>query len=199
MTKFLLAAAAMLLFTACDPFEGVLSVKEPLTIQHYDGDKYVQVTLPAGDLNAKFEFASKTQINITTKLNGKKTTLKLVTAKKLSVPENGPINIPAADLAQNFSAVGKSETVVTDGGIQQGYEHCTYQRRETRCHTDPKGNVICRDYWVTVDGRQFTEYQIRNTNKSITVDFVRENNVLATMRGAKAYSEKLIRYQGQCF
>lgn len=199
MKKLFFAAATLLLFTACDPFEGVLSVKEPLTIQHYDGDKYVQVVVPVGDVAAKFEFPSKTEINITAKINGKKKTLKLVTAKKLSVPDNGPINIPAADLAQAFSAVGKSETVVTDGGIHQGYESCTYQRREVRCHTDPKGNTVCREYWVTVNGRQFTEYQLRNTNKTLTVDFVKENNVLASMTGQKAYSEKLIRYQGQCF
>lgn len=199
MTKILLAAASLLLLTACDPFEGVLSVKQPMSVQHWDGKNYVQVALPVGDLNAKVEFASKTQINIKTKINGKKTTLKLVTAKKLSLPENGPINIPAADLAQNFSAVGKSETVVTDGGIHQGYEHCTYQRREVRCYTDNKGNTICRDYWVTVDGRQFVEYQLRNTDKNFAIDFVRENNVLASLTGHKAYSEKLIRYQGQCF
>ncbi|MCC2677953.1 MAG: hypothetical protein K0R29_529 [Pseudobdellovibrio sp.] len=199
MKHIIFAAAAMMLLTACDPFEGVLSVKQPLTVQHWDGENYVQVAVPVGDVSAKVEFASKNQINITAKINGKKQTLKLVTAKKLSVPENGPINIPAADLAQNFSAVGKSETVVTDGGIQQGYESCTYQRRETRCFTDNKGHVICRDYWVTVNGRQFVEYQVRNTSKDIAVDFVRDNNVLASLTGHKAYSERLIRYQGQCF
>lgn len=199
MTKYLLAAASLLLLTACDPFEGVLSVKQPMSIQHWDGKNYVQVALPVGDLSAKVEFASKNQINIKTKINGKKTTLKLVTAKKLSVPENGPINIPAADLAQNFSAVGQSQTVVTDGGIQQGYEHCTYQRRETRCWSNPNGQVVCREYWVTVDGRQYVEYQVRNTDKTIAIDFVKENNVLASLNLNKSFSERLIRHQGQCF
>lgn len=199
MKKILFAAATMMLFTACDPFEGVLSVKQSMSVQHWDGKNYVQVALPVGDNDAKIEFASKNQIDITTKINGKKQTLKLVTAKKLSVPENGPINIPAADLAQNFSAVGNSQTVVTDGGIQQGYEHCTYQRRETQCWSDPKGHVVCRDVWVTVNGRQYVEYQIRNTDKDISVDFVKDNNVLATLTGHKGYSERLIRYQGQCY
>lgn len=199
MKRILLAAAAMMFFTACDPFEGVLSVKEPMTVQHWDGENYVQVALPVGDLAAKIEFPSKNQINISTKINGKKKTLKLVTAKKLSLPENGPINIPAADLAQNFSAVGKSETVVTDGGIHQDYQSCTYQRRETRCWTNPKGQVVCQDVWVTVNGRQWVEYQLRNTEKTIAVDFVKDNNVLASLSGQKAYSERLVRFQGQCF
>jgi hypothetical protein len=199
MKKLLLAASTLMFLTACDPFEGVLSVKQPLSLQVYDGKQYTQVVLPAGDLNAKFEQTSKNEIQIKTQLNGKKQTLRLITAKKLDLPQDGDFSIPAADLAQVFNAVGHSDTRVTDGGIHSDYESCTYQRRETRCFTDQHGHPVCQDYWVTVYGRQFVEYQLQTTDKSITVNFERDGNVLATLAGAKSFTEKFIRFQGQCY
>lgn len=199
MRKIFVAVSALLLLSACDPFEGVLSVKEAFKVKIKDDKKFVEVTLPAGDLNAKFHFPSKTEIKIETKINGKKKTLNLILPKKLAIPANGNFSIAAADLGQEFGADGTTVTRVSDGGISTDYESCTYQRRETRCHVDNKGNTICRDYWVTVHGRRFVEYQIRHTDKSINVSFGRDANILATFAGAKSYSERLIRHQGHCF
>jgi hypothetical protein len=165
----------------------------------YDGHNYVQVALPAGDLNASFAQTSKNEIQIKTVLAGKKQTLRLITAKKLDLPQDGDFTIPAADLAQSFNAVGHSDTRVTDGGIHQEWESCTYQRRETRCFSDQHGHVVCQDYWVTAYGRQYVEYQLQTTDKSLTVNFERDGNVLATLAGQKSYTERFVRFQGQCY
>lgn len=199
MKKIILAVSTLLFLTACDPFEGILSVKEAFVVKSKEKDKFVNVTLPSGDLGAKFKMPSKTEIQIETKIAGKKKTLKLILPKKLAVPDNGTFSLPAADLGQSFGANGTAVTHVTDGGIQQGYESCTYQRREVRCTTNNKGQTICRDYWITYNGRQFTEYFIRNTHKTINVSFEKDNNVLATFGGEKRFSEKFIRHQGQCY
>ncbi|MGZ3724771.1 MAG: hypothetical protein ACXWQQ_03195, partial [Pseudobdellovibrio sp.] len=131
MKKMMLAATALMFLTACDPFEGVLSVKESFTVKSTDNDSVEKVTLPAGDLNAKFEFTSKTEMQITTKINNKKKTLDLVFPKKLSLPDNGDFTIPAADLGQDFGAAGKTTKTLTVGADQSGYQSCNYQRQET--------------------------------------------------------------------
>ena len=198
MKKVILASVLMFL-TACDPFEGVLSVKEGFTVKSKDNDNIVNVAVPVGDVNAKFEFPSKKEIDIKTTINGKKKTLTLILPKKLSIPDNGNFSIAAADLGQDFGADGATQTTITDGGPGSGYQSCTYQRRETRCTTDPKGNTICQDYWVTVNGQQYVEFQIRNTTNSINVSFGRDANVMAVFSGSRSSSERLIRYQGQCY
>ena len=196
--KKIILASVLIFLTACDPFEGVLSVKESFSIKSKDSDDIVSVTLPAGDVNAKFEFPSKKEIDIKTTINGKKKTLKLILPKKLGIPDNGNFSIAAADLGQEFGADGATQTTITDGGPGSGYQSCTYQRRETRCTTGPNGHTVCQEYWVTVNGQQYVEFQIRNTTKTINVSFNRDANVMAVFNGSRSSSERLIRYQGQC-
>ncbi len=201
MKNMILAATALMFLTACDPFEGVLSVKESFVVKSTDknADTVEKVTLPVGDLSAKFEFVSKTEMQIKTKINNKKKTLKLVFPKKLALPDNGDFVIAAADLGQDFGAAGKTTQALSVGPIQSGYESCTYQRRESYCYSDPKGHVTCSDRWVTVNGQRMSEFHDDTTHQTVYVSFVKDGKTLADLTGARDQVERVYRYQGQCF
>ena len=199
MKKMMFAATVLMFLTACDPFEGVLSVKESFVVKSTDNDSVEKVTLPAGDLNAKFEFTSKTSMEITTKINNKKKTLKLVFPKKLSLPENGDFTITAADLGQDFGAAGKTTQALSTGPMQSGYQSCNYQRRETQCWTDPKGHTTCQDTWVTVPGQQMTQYHDDTTHQTVYVAFVNGGKTLGELNGARDLVNRVYTFQGQCF
>lgn len=197
--KKLILASVVLFLTACDPFEGTLSVKEAFTVTSTDRDDVVQVTIPAGDQSAKFEFPSKKEIQIKLKINGKKKTLKLELPKKLNIPANGEFSISSTDLGQSFGAAGRAETKVTDGPIRNENEQCSYTRYETRCHVTGNGQTVCQQVPVTVWGRRWVEYQERHTDQKIAVNFGSADRVLANFSGQRAFSERLIRYEGQCW
>lgn len=195
LKNLILAASTVLFLTGCDPFEGLLNVNTPLVVK---GDK--AVTIPAGQYNAKLEMPSKKEIQIKMKIADKDTKIKIKTASELNIPDNGDFLIPAATLGQDFHAAGHSDSVVTTGPVNTGYQSCQYQRRETRCFSNPHGQVVCQDYWVTVYGQQFVEYQDRQTDKKIRVGFYRDSSAyLATFEGQKSYTERMVRYQGQCY
>lgn len=210
LKKIILASSLLVLFSGCDPFEGLLSVKQTFTVKSTEKqpgcspdnswgcDQIVEVKIPVGDVSAKFEFPSKTQIVINTKINGKKRTLTLDLPKKLNIPSNGEFSIPAQDLGQSFGAAGRAETNVTDGPIRQEYENCTYQKREYVCYV-VNGQHVCREEIRTVWGRRHVEYQERNTDQKMAVNFGQGDNIFATFNGQRAFTEKIYRYQGQCF
>ena len=196
MLKKLFIASTLLLLTACnDPFEGVLSVKQPLNVL---SDKKA-VYVPAGDFSAKLEFASKTKINLKLEAGGKKTKLVLETPTKLNFPTNTPFEFSPAQLNQNFGATGLNNEVVTTGEVQRGYEQCQYQRPETVCYI-VNNSQVCRTEYRTVYGRQYVEFQDRTTNQDLTVNFVSATKVvLATFTGNRSYSERVYRVQERCW
>ncbi len=200
MIKKLVIAASLLLLTACDPFEGLLTVNQPLSVKNTEKDQVTTVVVPEGQQNAKLEFPAKDQIRITLKINDKKVKLNLQLPKKLSIPDHGSFSIPAKDLGQDFAAQGAADTRVTDSGIMGNYESCTYQRPVTVCHI-VNGNKVCRTEWQTVYGRQYTEFFDRHTDQQITVNFLNEatNQTLANFNGGRSYTERIIRYKGQCY
>jgi hypothetical protein len=196
----IIATMAMLFLTACDPYEGILTVQEAFVVKSTDknNDSVDSVIVPIGELKAKFEFPSKKEIIIKTKIDGKKRTLNLVLPKKLSIPENGSFSIAAADLGQEFGASGITESKIEEGPTRSGYQSCTYQRRETYCFTNPNGQVVCQDRWYTVNGQQYIEYHDRTTDQSISVRF-EHDAVLANFQGQRSFSERVVHHQGQCF
>lgn len=195
LKNVILAATAALFLTGCDPFEGLLTVNSPLVVK---GDK--AVTIPAGQYDAKLEMPSKKEIQIKLKIADKDTKIKIKTATELNIPDNGDFTIPAATLNQDFHAAGHTDTVTTTGPVNTGYQGCTYQRRETRCYADQQGHTVCQDYWYTVNGQQYVEYQDNQTDRKIRVGFYKDSSgYLATFTGQKASTERIIRYQGQCY
>lgn len=202
--------SVLIALTGCDPFEGTLSVKQELTVKStekrpgcnegdsFDCNQIVSVKVPAGDVSAKFEFPSKKEIQIKLKINGKKKTLNLDLPKKLSIPANGEFTVTAADLGQDFGAAGRAETKVTEGPIRNETEQCSYTRYETRCHV-VNNQTVCHQVPVTVWGRRWVEYQDRQTDQKIAVNFGAADNIAATFNGERAFSERIVRYQGQCF
>ncbi len=208
MIKKLFIISNLLLLAACDPFEGVISVKQQMIVKSSENsagcnpgdgswcDKIVNVTIPVGDHSAKLDFASRNQIQLKLKINGKKMQINLDLPKKLNVPDNGNWEITATDLGQDFGALGNSVTQVTESGTYRGYESCNYQRSEVVC--TPRG---CYSEWRTVYGQQQVEYFERRTNQQIEVNFVKETQsaILAEFKGQKASVEKIYRYRGQCY
>jgi hypothetical protein len=199
MLKKLFIASTLLLLTACnDPFEGVLSVKHPMNVL---SDKKA-VHVPAGDSQAKLEFASKQKIVLKlVNAAGVKTKLVLETPSKLNFPNNTPFEFSPAQLNQNFGATGLNQESVSATPTQSGYEQCQYQRRETVCYpSGPNGQVQCRHEYRTVWGRQYVEFYDRTTHQDLTVNFVSASKVvLATFTGHRHYSERIYRHQGQCW
>lgn len=193
--KKLIILANLLLLTACDPFEGVLSVKYPFMVK---GKK--SIVIPVGDQNAKLEMDGDKQIEITTNINGKKTKIELNLPKKLKLPNNGTFTLSAQELGQDFSSAGNVQTSTSDSDLQTGYESCTYERRETQCYPSGNGGVVCRDYWRTVYGRRQAEFIDRTTEQQLAVNFLHANGgLLASYSGARHSVERLYRYQGQCW
>ena len=208
MIKKLFIVSSLLLLAACDPFEGVISVKQQIAVKSSEKtpwcspddpggcDQIVNVTIPAGDHNAKLDFVSRNQIQLTLKINGKKKQLNLDLPKKLNVPDNGPWEITSADLGQDFGALGNSATQVTDSDTYRGWESCTYQRSEVVC--TPQG---CHTEYRTVYGQQQVEYFERRTNQQIAVNFVKapQSVILAEFKGQRNFAERIYRYKGQCY
>lgn len=212
MLKKLFIISNLLLLAACDPFEGVLSVKQPMTVKSsektpgcspddpWNCNQVINITVPVGDQSAKLEFVSRDQIQLNLKINGNKKQLNLDLPKKLSVPDNGAFDIPSRDLGQDFAAHGNSETVVADSQIQRSWEQCTYQRREVVCYI-VNNQQVCREEWRTVYGQQQVEFFDRRTNQKISVNFVSEQSaaVLSNFSGARNFSERIYTYKGQCY
>ena len=206
MIKKLFIVSSLLLLAACDPFEGVISVNQQMTVKSSEKtpgcnpgddpwcDQIVNVTIPAGDHNAKLDFVSRNQIQLNLKINGKKKQLNLDLPKKLNVPDNGPWEITSADLGQDFGAAGNTATQVTDSDTYRGWESCTYQRSEVVC--TPQG---CHTEYRTVYGQQQVEYFERRTNQQIAVNFVKQAAILAEFKGQRNFAEKIYRYRGQCY
>lgn len=194
--KKIIVLANLLLLTACDPFEGVLSVKHPFLVK---GKKHV--VLNVGDQEAKLEMDGDKQIEIHTRVDGKKVKIELDLPKKLNLPSNGDFAVTPQDLGQDFGSEGNVRTVTSDSDLRSGYEGCTYQRREHYCYpSGPNGGVVCRDEWRTVHGRRMVEYIDRTTDQNLAVSFVHSNGgLLATFAGDRHSVERLYRYQGQCF
>lgn len=211
MLKKVLILSGVLALTACDPFEGIISVKQSMIIKSTEQrpgcspedspwtcNEVVPVNIPAGDHSGKMEFVGRDRIDLQLKVNGKKKRLTLDLPKPLNIPNNGSFSISAADLGQDFGAEGGAATNVTDSEMRTGYENCTYQRRETVCY--PVNNqVVCRDEWRTVYGRQYVEYFDRTTNEQINVNFVGAGGLLAVYNGGRNSNERIYRYKAQCF
>lgn len=208
MIKKLFIVSSLLLLAACDPFEGIISVKQQMTVKSsektpgcnpddpWNCNQIVNVTVPVGDHSAKLDFVSRDQIQLNLKINGKKKQLNLDLPKKLNVPDNGPFRIAAADLGQDFGAEGDALTAVTDSQIQRGWESCTYQRSEVVCY--PPGG--CHTEWRTVYGQQQVEFFDRRTNQKISVNFVNaQNALLSTFGGERNFAERIYTYKGQCY
>lgn len=210
LKKIMIASSLLVLFSGCDPFEGVLSVKQNFTVKStekqpgcnpdnsFGCDQVVDVKIPVGAVSAKFEFPSKTQIVIQTKINGKKKTLTLDLPKKLNIPDNGEFSISAQDLGQAFGAGGVAQTKVEDGPLRRENESCSYQRREYVCYI-VNGQNVCREEVRTVWGYRQVEFQDRRTDQNMAVNFGQGANIFATFNGQRAFTEKIYRYQGQCF
>lgn len=209
MLKNVLVLVGLLALTACDPFEGVISVKQPMVVKSTEQspgcspddpwgcNQIINVNIPVGDHSGKMDFVGRDRIQLDLKINGKKKRLTLDLPKKLDIPNNGTFHISAADLGQDFGAEGGASTNVTDSEMRSGYENCTYQRRETVCY--PVNNqVVCRDEWRTVYGRQYVEYFDRRTDQNINVNFVGAAGLLATYNGGRSSNERIYRYQAQC-
>lgn len=207
MLKKVLIAASLLALTACDPFEGVISVKEAMMVKStekdpfcspddsYGCDKIVNVNIPVGDYGTKLEFVGNYQIQLNMKINGKKKQLNLDLPKKIKIPSNGPFEISSANLGQDFSAQGNAITNVTDSEMRTGYESCTYQRPETVC--TPQG---CHTEYRTVWGQQYVEYFDRHTDQNLDVNFVNaQSALLANFNGHRSFNERIYRYKGQCY
>lgn len=207
MLKKVILLASLLALSACDPFEGVISVKQDMTIKStekspgcspedsWNCDQIVNVRIPVGDHSGKMDFVGRDQIQLTLKINGKKKYLNLDLPKKLNIPNNGNFEIPAADLGQDFGAQGGAATQVIDSEMRTGRESCSYQRQEVVC--GPQG---CHTEWRTVWGYQYVEYFDRRTDQQINVNFVsQQNSLLATYNGQRNSNERIYRYKGQCY
>ena len=208
MIKKLFIVSSLLLLAACDPFEGVILVKQPMTVKSsektpgcspddpWSCNQIVNVAVPVGDHSAKLDFVSRDQIQLNLKINGKKMQLNLDLPKKLNVPDNGNWEITSGDLGQDFGAQGNSATQVTDSDTYRGWESCTYQRSEVVC--GPQG---CHTEYRTVYGQQQVEYFERRTNQQIAVNFVKpaQSAILAEFTGQRNFAEKIYRYRGQCY
>ncbi len=197
--------------SSCDPFEGILKVKNTFTVVStekqsncgYDGNTYgceqkVNVRIPVGDQNAKLDFVGRDQIQITTNINGRKTYINMALPRNLNVPENGAFEISARDLGQSFSAKGGSATNVSDSQPYRGYEQCSYTRYEVECNVI-NNQQVCHEVPRTVYGQQYVEYFNRVTTKNLNVNFVDTTTLLATFNGSRSSSQKIYQMHNQCF
>ncbi|AGH95172.1 hypothetical protein [Pseudobdellovibrio exovorus] len=193
--KKLFVLANLLLLTACDPFEGNLSVKYAFLVKGK-----ANAVVAAGDHSAKLDFDGKKKITINLKQNGKKQKIELNLNNKLNLPNNGSFELTAADLGgQDFSSRGTVQTQTRDSELRREYESCSYQRREHVCYPTKNG-VVCRDEYRTVYGRRPVEFIDRTTYQQLAVNFIHANGaLLADFNGDKQSTERLYRYQGHCF
>ncbi len=212
--KTLIQLSALAIMTlglsSCDPFEGVLQVKKAFTVVSTERssncggetdssncEQKVNVRITVGDQNAKLDFVGRDQIQITMKINGRKTYIKMALPRNLNLPENGAFEIAARDLGQSFSAKGGTATNVSDSQPFRGYEQCTYTRYEVECNVI-NNQQVCHQIPRTVYGQQYVEYFNRVTNQTINVNFV-DTSVLATFNGSRSSSQKIYQIKNQCF
>ncbi len=201
--------------SSCDPFEGVLDVKKAFTVVSKaqqqpncgNGESYdpsceqsaqpSNIRIPVGNLNAKLDFVGRDQIQITMKIDGRKTTVKMPLPNKLSLPQNGAFEISARELGQSFSAKGDTVTNISDSQPYRGYEQCTYSRYEYVCRI-VNNQQVCREEPRSVYGQQFVEFFNRSTHQSLNVNFI-DTAVLATFSGTRSSSQKIYTFRDRCF
>ena len=209
LAKILLCTSFTLALTGCDPFEGLLSVKKAFTVisieknagcngeTGYDCEQKVNVSVPAGDQNAKLDFVGKNQLQISLKINGKKKTLNIDIPKNNIPSENGEFIISAADLGQAFSAKGGIATNRTDSQMFHGFESCTYTRYETVC-TVVNNQTVCHEIPRQVQGQQYVEYFNRTTQQNINVNFL-NTELLATFNGQRNFTDRIYTFKDRCY
>lgn len=212
LIQFLSLSALAFTLTACDPFEGLLSVKKTFnvisTVKNSNcgnGDagsgqpceQKVNVQLAAGDQNAKLEFMGRDQVRISVNVNGRKTYINMDIPRNTNIPQNGNFTISARDLAQSFSVQGGVATNTSDSQSFRGYEQCQYTRYDVVCNI-VNNQQVCQQVPHTVYGQQYVEYFDRLTNQKINVNFV-DTALLATFNGTRNSSQRIYTQKGQCF
>ena len=210
LIQLLSLSSVVLTLTACDPFEGLLSVKKTFNVVSKvknsncnNGDygqpceQKINVQLTAGDQNAKLEFIGRDQVRVIVKVNGRKTYIDMDLPRNTNIPQNGNFTISARELGQTFSVQGGSATNTTDSGRYSGHQQCQYTRYDVVCHI-VNNQQVCKQVPHTVYGQQFVEYFDRSTNQNINVNFV-DTTLLATFNGAKNSSQRIYTQKGQCF
>ena len=186
MKKILPFIAISFLLVACDEMKGSLSVREELTLQakktglFQSGTK--EVKIPVGSYEAKLNPTSKTSINLEIKVGDKERKIPFKIAEGTKIPEfDGQVDVLASESGQPYDlhADVKSDVSSYDYDTTEtcvaGYipvrrcvthpatSHCEMRPATTECHTNRRGERICRDIPATrhcVTRPSFTDCRI---------------------------------------
>ncbi len=190
--------AASLSLTACKTsFDGVLSVKEELSLNV----KKKVVKVEVGEKNASLHINSKTDATLEIRLAGNNNNIKATFKIPVQeIPENGSFKVSAATLKQAYDAEGQMNTDVRDTEERTGMEFC--QRRiyvGSDCYTDEKGRTRCYPIYDYVTGERYIEYFDRITTRDLKLELVKESRVAADFVGRNTSSQRIYTRIGHCY
>lgn len=168
MKSLLPVLAFGFLLVACDDMKGNLSVREELTVKakktglFQSGTK--EARIPVGSYEAKLNPTSKTSMNLELEVNGKDLKIPFKIPEGTQIPEfEGQVDVLAAESGQNYdlhadvnSNVSSMDYDVTETCVagyipvrrcvtHPGNTICTTVPGRTECHTNRRGERVCRN------------------------------------------------------
>lgn len=191
MKKLILIAVSLFVLVGCEDMTGELKVATKFNAYVRNKLKEIPVGNHETTLNIK-----KEKITATVKVNDEKLAVVLNVPNSVSLPENGPFTLTAAQSGQPFDTKGNVQTVITNSELQTGRESCQYYTDEPVC--DQHG---CTIQHVIRHGWKDTEYFEEVTDQKIqfiTSD-TQSGRSHSRFNGAQTTTKKKITFEGQCF
>lgn len=162
----MIAVSCVFLFASCKTLNGKLEVLEDFTLKTKDGE----LKLSEGEKNAKVTVKSKRTVVL--KVNGEKVKLKLPKGEKF--PAVGSFEFGTDITGQEVAISGDIDKEVSYGQRRTYPETCSESRALTRCY-----NGFCERRYVTVHGTRLVTYQDKTVEEFVTVNFDKEDSVVA--------------------
>lgn len=200
MVSLVLGATA--LAAGCDNnIDGMLQVKEPLTLRDEKGRDFTIATSrkinvdpenvgDIGDEEVKLKLEDDA---------GKDRKVKLEVPSYKQIPENGTLKLEASETGQAFDLLTDVRTVRATGNQYRTYESCTYTTTEYRCWHGPNGQT-CGYVTVQHNGRREVVQHDETIDVRATSWFLKPGNgaTLATFQGARNDRYTVTDWRGNC-
>ena len=197
--KNLLLLLSLFILTACIDPTGNLHVNEKLSLIHttvFNNHKIV--TVAAGDYNMTLTIKSNDSFKL--KISGINKDIKIKTKRGISIPDNGSIFLPAADLGQKYDMQITMNTKTTNSDRRLKRETCDIVDYRTVCRSDSAGHTRCYQQRYVTLGRRDIEYYIQTVTRAMKLEMLLANSNIeaANFSGHDNDSHQINVWEGFC-
>ena len=197
--KHLLLLLPLFILTSCIDPTGNLHVNEKLSLIHTTVfNNHKTVTVAPGDYNMTLTIKSNDRFKL--QISGINKDIKIKTKKGLSIPENGSIFLPAADLGQKYDMHITMNTKTTNSDRRIKRETCDRIEYRTVCRSDSAGHTRCYQQQYVTIGRRDVEYYIQTVARVMNLEMLLANSNIeaANFSGRDNDSRQINVWEGFC-